>query len=83
MPGKKSVGRHLQKVNSIRAALKADGLGKVDSEDRSALDFLIIDLQSLPSGRPKPHRGTTSESADAQFCSSGSSAAACAIARLC
>jgi hypothetical protein len=31
----------------------------------------------------KPHRGTKSESADAQFCSSGSSAAACAIARLC
>jgi hypothetical protein len=51
MPGKKSVDRHLQKVNSIRAALKADSLGEVDSEDRSALDFLIIDLQSLPSQR--------------------------------
>jgi hypothetical protein len=31
----------------------------------------------------KPHRGTKSESADARFCSSSSSAAACAIARLC
>jgi hypothetical protein len=37
-----------------------------------------------PSARDaKPHRGTKSESADARFCSSGSSAAACAIARLC
>src|SRR5262249_50758994 len=36
-----------------------------------------------PSARDaKPHRGTKSESADAQFCSSGSSAAACATARL-
>src|SRR5215510_2475922 len=31
----------------------------------------------------KPHRGTKSESADARFCSSGSSAVAYAIARLC
>jgi hypothetical protein len=41
-------------------------------------------VRQHPSARDaKPHRGTKSKSADAQFSSLGSSAAACAIARLC